>query len=182
MKQKGNIRKYYYYAFPMQAVLVTCNTREGKTNVITIAWHTPISTDPPLYGISIAPGRYSHQLIEQSKEFVVNFVPFELVDMVHFCGKHTGRKTDKVKEMNFTLKPSHAVTTPYIDECYAHLECTVQEQLSIGDHTFFIGKVENVIADDSAFIDACLDNKKINPVYYIGSNMYTTIRATKKEF
>ena len=42
------LNKFYYYAFPMQAVLVTCNDEKGNTNVITIAWHTPISKNPPL--------------------------------------------------------------------------------------------------------------------------------------
>ena len=88
MKVKGNMQNFYYYSFPMQAVLVTCNDRSGKTNVITIAWHTPISKDPPLYGISVAPKRYSHGLIQKTNEFVINFAPYEIADIVNFCGKN----------------------------------------------------------------------------------------------
>ena len=55
MKIVGNISKFYHYAFPMQAVLVTVNDQNRKTNAITIAWHTPISKKPPLYGISVGP-------------------------------------------------------------------------------------------------------------------------------
>jgi flavin reductase (DIM6/NTAB) family NADH-FMN oxidoreductase RutF len=87
MKINGNMDKFYHYAFPMQAALTTCNDEEGKTNVITLAWHTPISRNPPLYGISIAPKRYSHELIQKTKEFVVNF-------------DETGRN---VKDINKTL-------------------------------------------------------------------------------
>ena len=109
MKVDGNMDKYYYYSFPMQAVLVTCNDEQGQTNVLTIAWHTPISKNPALYGISIAPKRYSHTLIEKTKEFVINFVPFELVDKVHFCGTRSGTKVNKISEGNLTLIPAKKV-------------------------------------------------------------------------
>ena len=33
MKVNGNMDNFYYYAFPMQAVLVTCNDENGKTNI-----------------------------------------------------------------------------------------------------------------------------------------------------
>lgn len=182
MKVKGNIGKYYYYAFPMQAVLVTCNDEQGKTNIITVAWCTPISKDPPLYGISLAPKRYSHGLIEKMKEFVVNFAPFELVDKVHFCGTHSGRNVDKVNETKLTLIPSKKVGAPLIKECFAHLECKLVKTLSLGDHTFFIGEVINVMADEGAFVNDLLDNKNIQPTYYIGDNKYAAIDKFKKDF
>ena len=114
MKVNGALKKFYQHAFPMPTVLVTCNDQKGKTNIITIAWHTTISKNPPLYGISIAPGRYSHDLIKENKEFVVNFVPYELVDKAHFCGTHSGKKTDKTSETKLTLAPSKKVKVPII--------------------------------------------------------------------
>ena len=182
MKVNGNLEKFYYYAFPMQAVLVTCNDVNGKTNVITIAWHTPISKHPPLYGISVAPSRYSHGLIQKTKEFVVNFAPYKLVDKVNFCGKKSGRNTDKINEVNLTLEPAQKLKTPIIKECFSHLECKLHEILTLGDHTLFIGKVVNIIADKNAFIEDLLDNEKIKPTYYIGGNIFTTISKTKSSF
>jgi len=182
MKINGNMDKFYYYAFPTQAVLVTCNDENGKTNIITIAWHTTISKDPPLYGISVAPKRYSHDLISKSGEFVVNFAPFELVEKVHFCGTRSGRKVDKVSEAKLTLIPGQKVKTPLIKECYAHLECKLAETLSLGDHTFFIGEVVNLLADENVFKNDLLDIRKIQPTYYIGGNIYTAIDEKEKKF
>ena len=181
MKVKGSMDKFYYYAFPMQAVLVTCNDENEKTNIITIAWCTPISKEPPLYGISVAPKRHSHGIIEKSKEFVINFAPYELVDKVHFCGTHSGRKTNKIDETKLTLLPSEKVKTPLIKECFAHLECKLHKTLTLGDHTFFIGEVVNVLADEDAFEDDLLINEKIQPTYYIGGNEYTAIDKTRKK-
>ena len=61
----------------MQAAILTCTDKTGKTNPITAAWHTPISEKKPaLYGVSIAPSRYSYKLIKESKEFAINFAPY----------------------------------------------------------------------------------------------------------
>jgi len=182
MKVSGNIDKFYQYAFPMQAVLVTCNDEREKTNVITIAWHTTISKKPPLYGISVAPSRYSHDLIKKSKEFTINFAPYNLVEKIHICGTKSGRNIDKIKETGLALIPGQKIKTPLIKECFAHLECKLFDTVVLGDHTFFIGEVVNVLADEDAFANDLINNKKINPPYYIGANTYTTIKKTKKKF
>ena len=174
MKITGNMKNFYDYAFPMQSVLVTCNDEKGKTNVITIAWHTTISRKPPLYGMSFAPTRHSYENI-QTKEFVINFAPFELVEKIHFCGTHTGRKTDKIKETNLTLIPSKKIKTPYIEECFAHFECKLHKTIELGDHQLIIGEVVNVLIKEDAFKNDLLINEKIQPAYYIGGNTYTAI-------
>ena len=68
MKVDGSTSHYHHYAFPMQTVLVTCKDARGKVNIITLACHTPISLRPPLYGISVAPKRYSCNLIREDKD------------------------------------------------------------------------------------------------------------------
>jgi len=183
MKIDGDIGKFYHYAFPMQAILVTCNDVKGKTNVITLALHTPISRTPPLYGISVASKRYSHELIEKTKEFVINFAPYSLAEKINFCGTHSGRKTDKIKETKLTLIPSQKVKVPLIKECYAHLECKLVKTTPIGDHSLLVWEVVNIQVDEDAFVNDLLDNKKIQPTYYIGDNKYTTIdKLEKKSF
>lgn len=179
MKKNMNVSKFYHYAFPMQAVLVTCTDEKGKTNPITIAWHTPISIKPPLYGISVGSSRYSHKLIKQNKEFVINFAPYEIVEKVNFCGTHSGRSHDKIKETRLTLGNSERIKTEYIKECFAHMECKLFKSIVLGDHTFFVGKIVNILADENAFTDNLLNNETVKPCYYIGDHVYTTIQDKK---
>lgn len=177
----SQLEKFYYYTFPMHAVLVTCNDGDKKTNIITISWQCPISKNPPLYGISVAPSRYSHDLIKKSKEFVINFLPFDFVEKVNFCGTHTGRNIDKIQQSNLTLVPSKEVTTPSIQESYSILECRLKESISLGDHTFFVGEVVNISYVEDAFQDNILENKHIQPIFYLGKNIYTTIGHNRYE-
>ncbi|PJB22242.1 MAG: flavin reductase family protein, partial [Euryarchaeota archaeon CG_4_9_14_3_um_filter_38_12] len=80
-----------------------------------------------MYGISMDPKRYSHNLIMDSKEFVVNFAPFSIVDKLHYCGRHSGRNVDKFRETGLTPVPAEKVNAPLIKECYSHLECRLAE-------------------------------------------------------
>lgn len=183
MKVNGNLEKFYQYSFPMQTVLVTCKDKDDRINVITIAWHTTISKKPPLYGISIAPNRYSHDLIKKNKEFVINFIDFKLNEKAHFCGTHSGRSINKIDISKLTLMPSNKLKVPLIKESYAHLECKLVQDITIGDHTLFVGEVIAVQADNNAFKNNLLKIKKIQPLYYVGGNTYTTINNQKvKEF
>ena len=181
MKIEGTIDNYYHYAFPMQTILVTCNDQARKTNIITLAWHTPISRHPPLYGISVSPKRYSHALIKKSKEFVINFIPYSLVEAANFCGTYSGRTTDKLCKTGLTLIPAKKLSTPLIKEGYAHLECKVVKSMSLGDHTFFVGEVIAVSADENAFRNELLRTDRVYPLYYIGDNAYTTLDRVKRK-
>lgn len=182
MKKTGNIEKFYQYAFPMQAAILTCIDKNGRTNPITVAWHTPISKKPALYGVSIAPSRYSYKLINESKEFAINFASYKMVEKIHFCGTKSGKNIDKIKETGLTLSDSKKIKTKIISECYANLECKLYKSIKLGDHTFFVGEVLNTEIDEDAFENDVLNNKKVEPCYYLGSNMYTTISNIKKQF
>ncbi len=127
---------------PRQAVLVTCK-HKGKDNIVTLAWHSPLSFSPPMYAIVLSPERFSHKLIEESKEFVVNFISKEWEKDLLYCGRHSGREVDKFENTSFQREDSQSVGPPRLKQCLAFLECKVVKELTTGDHTVFVGKVVN---------------------------------------
>ncbi|MDI6805759.1 MAG: flavin reductase family protein, partial [Candidatus Bathyarchaeia archaeon] len=135
---------------PMHTVLVSCIGKAGKPNIITLAWAMPTSINPPLVAISIAPRRYSHALIEETKEFVVNIPTMEILRETLFCGRRSGRDLDKFKEAGLTPAPAKKVKPPIIKECVAHLECRLHSQFTIGDHTIFIGEIVEAYVEKEA--------------------------------
>ncbi len=135
---KESIRTFPH--FP--TVLVGCG-REEKTNLITIALVHVFSFDPPCVGIGIAPQRYSFELLRDNPEFTVNIPPHELLDAVMICGTLSGRDTDKFGECGLTPTESSEIATCGVDECPVTLECKVMEEITIGDHVWFIGQVVN---------------------------------------
>lgn len=58
--------------YPLPAVMVSAADREGRANIITVAWAGTICTNPPMVSISVRPERYSYEMIRDTKEFVIN--------------------------------------------------------------------------------------------------------------
>ena len=84
--------------YPLPAVMVSAGNKEGKTNIITIAWVGTICTNPAMLYISVRPERYSYDMIRESGEFVVNLTTEDLVKETDYCGVKSGRDCDKFKE------------------------------------------------------------------------------------
>jgi flavin reductase (DIM6/NTAB) family NADH-FMN oxidoreductase RutF len=120
-------------------------------------------------------------LIKKSKEFVINFIPYTLVNAAQFCGTHSGRSTDKLSKTRLTLAPSKKLSTSLIKEGYAHLECKLVKSACFGNHTLFVGEVIAISTDKGAFKNELLRTDRIHPLYYIGENTYTTLDRIKRK-
>mgnify|MGYP000759381868 FL=1 len=90
---------------PEPPVLVSCGAPE-KPNLITVGWTGTICTQPPMLSISVRPERYSHHLIKESGEFVVNLPTESLVRAIDWCGVKSGRDVDKFAAMHLTAAPA----------------------------------------------------------------------------
>ena len=81
---------------PVPPALISCGTME-KPNVMTAAWTGIIASDPAMTYVSIRPSRYSHKLIMETKEFVINLPTLALAEITDWCGVKSGAKVDKVE-------------------------------------------------------------------------------------
>ena len=135
------LNKAYRLLYPMQTILVTCISKDGKPNVMTAVWATPVSFDPPYIAVCIGKTRYSHRLIKETKEFALNFPSAEMKDAVIICGSKSGKNTDKFKEANLTQLKARKIKTPLIKECLANIECKAVNEIDSGDHTIFVGEI-----------------------------------------
>ena len=127
--------------YPERTVLVVTKSETGRDNIMTAGWNMTTSNDPPLLAISIGLTRYSHQLIDETEEFVVSFPSECTEDAVQYCGSHSGRDVDKFKETGLTKVPSSFVKPPLIGEAVVNMECRLFKKMRTGDHTIFIGEI-----------------------------------------
>lgn len=164
----------YRLLHPMHTVLVSCVGKNGKPNIITLAWAMPTSINPPLVAISIAPKRHSHRLIEETKEFVVNIPTMKILKETLFCGRRTGKNYDKFRETGLTPSPAKKVKPPIIKECVAHLECKLHSQFSTGDHTIFVGEIVEAYANKEVFTNK-YDLEKARMIFHLGGNDFATL-------
>ena len=139
--------------YPVPAVMVSCG-REGETpNIITVAWAGTICSDPAMVSISIRKERFSHSIIRDTGEFVINLVNKRLVRATDYCGVKSGRDVDKFKETRLTPQASRYVKAPGVEESPVNIECKVVEVKELGSHDMFIARVMGVTIDNQYMDD-----------------------------
>ena len=134
--------------YPLPAVLVSCQGKDGKPNLITIGWVGTICSDPAMVSISVRPERYSYHMLKETGEFVINLTTEELLEATDYCGVASGSDVNKWEKMNLTPIPSEKVSVPAVAESPINIECKVTEIKELGTHHMFIAEVVNVRADE----------------------------------
>lgn len=158
--------------YPSAVVLVTCS-HGGKDNIITLAWVSTVCFDPPMAACAIRDTRYSHGLIVNSREFVINIPTEKMVREVDFCGQVSGRDKDKFSACNFTRSKASRVKAPLIRECPINIECTVREIVHLGTHDLFIGEVVAVDVDEEILDKEKISYQKVQPIAYVRGEYWT---------
>lgn len=134
---------------PLPVVMVSCGETEETYNIITIAWTGIVNSEPPMTYISVRKSRYSHSIIENSGEFVINLSTEDLAWKTDYCGVKSGREINKFKEQGLTPVPGQFVKCPMIEESPVNIECRVREILHYPSHDMFVADILAVHAEDS---------------------------------
>ncbi len=134
--------------YPLPVVMVSVADKEGRQNIITIAWTGTICSDPPMVSISVRPERYSYHMIKETGEFVINLTTKELAFATDYCGVKSGRDVDKFAAMHLTPVQGEKVKAPLVAESPVNLECKVTEVKHLGTHDMFMAEVVCVHADE----------------------------------
>jgi flavin reductase (DIM6/NTAB) family NADH-FMN oxidoreductase RutF len=114
-------------------------TRAGaKINGMTAAWVSQVSLNPLLVMVSIAPSRYSHTLIQESRSFAINVLSCDQVELAKRFGYKSGRKIDKFAGLETIAAASGA---PVLPQAYAYFDLKLAHTFPAGDHTLFVGEV-----------------------------------------
>ena len=160
--------------YPVPAVMVSCSRKDEKPNIITLAWAGTVCSDPAMVSISVRKSRYSHDIITESGEFVINLVPSKLARACDWCGVRSGRDCDKYKEMHLTEFVSEFMDTPAISESPVNIYCRVKDILELGSHDMFIAEVVGVTVENDLMDDkGRLHLDKADLIAYSHGQYYT---------
>jgi flavin reductase (DIM6/NTAB) family NADH-FMN oxidoreductase RutF len=114
-------------------------TRSGdRINGMTAAWVSQVSLKPLLLMASIAPPRYSHDLIKESGIFAINVLSTGQIDLAKRFGYKSGRKVDKFAGLEYTTALTGA---PILPQACAYFDLKLVQTFAAGDHTLFVGEV-----------------------------------------
>lgn len=153
--------------YPLPVVMVSAADKEGRDDIITVAWAGTVCTNPPMVSISIRPERYSYHMIRETGEFVINLTTEELAFATDYCGVKSGRDVDKFKETGLTREKAEKVKAPMIAEAPVSIECKVKEIRELGSHHMFIAQVVAVHADEKYMDEKNrFDLNRARPIVY----------------
>ena len=176
-----DIGKFSHH-YPKVAAIITASA-EGRDDAMTAAWHSSISLRPPLYGVAITSKRFTYELITESQEFGINFIPVERASLAAAIGGTSGKKMDKFKSFDIKKDRPLKTTAPILQDAYAAYECKLVDSKPYGDHLWIVGQIIAIHFLEEAFsAGEVLDLDKIKPLLYVGSDHYVTADGDSMKF
>jgi len=165
----------FYQQYPRISIVVTAQAK-GKRNAMAVARHTTVSTTPPTFGVSLQSEAFTYELIAESKEFGVNFLPFEEAELVDAIGSSKGREIDKFQKFNIAVDKAVKTAVPILKAAYATYECKVIDDRGYGSFRWVVGEVVSMQALKECLApQEILDLDRVNPLLYLGEQHYLTV-------
>jgi flavin reductase (DIM6/NTAB) family NADH-FMN oxidoreductase RutF len=154
-------------AFPTPVWLVGTYDKEGKPNIMTIAWGGICCSKPPCLAVALRKATYSFGSIMERKAFTVNVPSEAYVRAADYAGMASGKDTDKFAATGLTPVRSDLVDAPYVKEFPLILECKLIQSIEIGLHTQFIGEIVDVKADEEVLgANGLPEMAKVKPILF----------------
>ncbi len=128
--------------FASGVTVVTTTDAAGKMHGITVSAFCSVSLAPPMVLICIERTTASHYAFEESEIFVVNILGEHQHEVSE---RFASPYLDKFDGVEFDLGTLGA---PILTGALVNLECRLRHSLNGGDHSIFVGEVENAMFDD----------------------------------
>lgn len=117
------------------SVNVITSSNGAFKNGMTATAVCSVSAEPPTALIIVNKSNRSHPIIAETKAFAVNVLSAEQREVAtHFASRHP----DPFAQVPHTIGRTGC---PIIEGSDAHIECTVMDQLDVGTHTIFVGRI-----------------------------------------
>ncbi len=164
----------FHHHYPKLTAIVTSHSN-GRDDAMAVAWLSSVSQKPPMIGISLAPKRYTYELIMESREFGINFVSLEKAELIAGTGGCPGKEVDKFARFKLEKEQPLKTSVPILKDAYAVYECKLAANNTYGDHEWFVGEVVATHYDEEAFTSAGLVNlQTVKPALFNSAELYYT--------
>lgn len=119
--------------------MTTCDG-DARPTGLTASAFSSVSLDPPLVLVCVDHKSQTYPLLQERGLFAINVLTS---DQEPLSRKFASTRLDKFDGVAFRLS---ALGLPLIDGALAHVECTTVQTYLAGDHTIFVGRVEQADA------------------------------------
>jgi flavin reductase (DIM6/NTAB) family NADH-FMN oxidoreductase RutF len=146
---------------PRPIAWVVSQSAEGRLNAAPFSFFNAFGDDPPVLCIGIGGREGEHRCkdtganIRATGQFVVNLVPFAMMEAMHVTAVEFDRDTDELAEAGLATRPSSKVAPPRIADSPVAFECERHSIVELGQfRTLVVGQVLAMHVRDDAVLDA----------------------------
>ncbi|MFW6003176.1 MAG: flavin reductase family protein [Halanaeroarchaeum sp.] len=162
------------------ALVVSKHGDEGP-NIMTASWWMLAGYNPFRYLLAVSQKTYTHDLVEESGEFVLAAPSTELIDAVTLAGMVSGRDIDKIDHLDLETVPGESVDVPLLADAVGNIELSVMDSFEFENTTYFFGSVESAFVSKGA-IDGRILSLDADVLAYMGSDWPDRDTQTKDRF
>ncbi len=130
-----------------QIAIVTTIDDGGRVNAAPFGLVFPFCSSPenPQMLVSSNSMWHTSQNIESTKEFVINYASYSLIEKVAKTGLMYSDGVNEIDKAGLTAIPSLKVKPPRLEECFQHIECRLNQIIRPNEsQNNFIGDVLSI--------------------------------------
>jgi len=159
--------KIHRLFYPQVPVVLTAEF-QGHIGGMPAIWCMPLSFNPPLVGVAIAPEHATYEMLIGAHAFGVNWLDFSFAKQVGELGEESGKGIrDKLSAVGLSFVKGGLTGQPMICDAEGVLECRLHERHRIGTHELVVGEV--VAASATENFAEYWDFSKYKPILYAGT-------------
>jgi flavin reductase (DIM6/NTAB) family NADH-FMN oxidoreductase RutF len=169
---------------PRPIAFVSTVDEHGNPNLAPYSFYNAFSSNPPIIVFSSNRRGENNTTkdtlhnIMATKEAVINVVNYDIVHQMAVCSIEYPSGVSEFSKSGLTPIPSELVAPPRVKESPVHLECKVQEVITLGDkggagHLIICHVVRMHIAQHIMDANGRIDPHKIDLVGRLGRSYYT---------
>lgn len=186
------LKHYKSIIVPRPIGWITSKNKNGIINLAPYSFYNAISTNPPM--VVIGPGGYSKSgsnkdtllNIELNKEFVCNFVNWDLRDIMNLSSYSYNNDESEADELKVELEDSINVDIPRVKLSPAHFECKLYKIIELPPDSrghpnhIIIGSIIGINIKNEIMNDGKVDISKLKPISRMGYDDYALINTIFK--
>lgn len=126
---------------PTVPALVVTDSEETGSNIMTASWWMLAGYNPLRYLLAVSQKTFTHDIIQNTQEFVLAAPSTDLIEAVILAGKVSGRDLDKIDHLDLDTVPGNSVDVPLLTDAVGNIEIQVMDSFEFEDTTYFFGEV-----------------------------------------
>lgn len=135
-------------------VVLVSSLYKKRAGLTPIAWHMPVSDDPPIVALEIWEKHFIYKAIIETGDFVINIPSSAMAETVCKLGSVSGNKVDKFEEFALIKEPAAKVKSPRLRSAIGIIECKLRkEKALLKKYNVVLGDVVYAEAEKDIFTD-----------------------------